>query len=111
MTPVEQSPQSSQARPVAKSVVPTMSGRVSDYANVFTAAQRKVLEDRLAAYGRETTHQIAIPTMPSLSWAAQASSMAFLLQSPLRNGRYALSSAMELVWVWPVSLKSAAPTR
>ena len=41
-------------------------GRVTDLANALTAREREELIGRLAAFERETTHQVAILILPSL---------------------------------------------
>lgn len=46
--------------------VPKLQGRVNDYAGVLQRKTRTDLESRLARYERETTHQIAVLTVPSL---------------------------------------------
>jgi hypothetical protein len=46
--------------------VPTLRGRVDDYAGLLQPQVREQLESRLARYEQETTHQIAILTVPSL---------------------------------------------
>ncbi len=42
------------------------SGRVTDQADVLTATEQEILEGRLAAFERETTHQVAILILRSL---------------------------------------------
>lgn len=46
--------------------VPKLQRRVNDYAGVLQRNTRTDLEARLARYERETTHQIAVLTVPSL---------------------------------------------
>jgi uncharacterized protein len=46
--------------------VPALRGRVNDLAGVLDAAAAARLESRLADFERETTHQIAVLTVPSL---------------------------------------------
>jgi uncharacterized protein len=46
--------------------VPPLRARVNDYAKVITADQTRKLEDQLAQFERETGHQVAILTVPSL---------------------------------------------
>jgi uncharacterized protein len=46
--------------------VPTLRGRVNDYAGLLQPQMREQLESRLAHYEQETTHQIAILTVSSL---------------------------------------------
>lgn len=54
-------------RPVAYAAeVPVHAGRVNDYANVLPSGDRIELEKSLAAYEVETTHQVAVLTVPSL---------------------------------------------
>jgi uncharacterized protein len=50
--------------------VPVLKGRINDYANVLDAHARVNLESRLAAYEKETAHQIAVLTVPSLGGEA-----------------------------------------
>ena len=50
-----------------KLATPRLEDRVTDLAQVFPADRRKQLIDELAAYERETTNQIAILTIPTLS--------------------------------------------
>jgi uncharacterized protein len=51
---------------VYAAAVPKLQGRVNDYAGVLQPQTRRELENSLAQYERETTHQIAILTVPSL---------------------------------------------
>lgn len=46
--------------------VPALRGRVNDYAGLLQPHVRERLESSLARYEHETTHQIAILTVPSL---------------------------------------------
>jgi len=46
--------------------VPPLQARVNDRAQVLSAAQADALERKLAAFEQETTHQIAVLTVPSL---------------------------------------------
>jgi uncharacterized protein len=46
--------------------VPPLRGRVNDYAKVIAADQSRKLEDQLAQFERDTGHQVAILTIPSL---------------------------------------------
>lgn len=46
--------------------VPRHVGRVNDYADVLSAEARVELENTLAAYEKETTHQVAVLTVKSL---------------------------------------------
>ena len=46
--------------------IPRFSSWVNDYAGVLTSKDRAALEETLAAYENETTHQIAILTVASL---------------------------------------------
>jgi uncharacterized protein len=46
--------------------VPPLRGRVNDYAKVITTDQTRKLEDQLAQFERDTGHQVAILTVPSL---------------------------------------------
>ena len=50
----------------ALQIPPQPVGRVTDLANVLTAREREELIGRLAAFERETTHQVAILILPSL---------------------------------------------
>ncbi len=47
-------------------VPPSPAGRVTDLAGLLSPDQRRALEERLAAFERETTHQVAVLTIPSL---------------------------------------------
>jgi len=47
--------------------VPRLEDRVTDLAQVFSAERKKRLIDELAAYEKETSHQIAVLTVPSLA--------------------------------------------
>jgi uncharacterized protein len=47
--------------------VPKLGGRVNDTAGVLSSADRQRLSDRLARYERETSHQVAILTVPTLA--------------------------------------------
>jgi uncharacterized protein len=56
------------ANPVANTLpVPALKGRVNDTAAVLTASERERLSDLLANYERETHHQLAVLTIPSLA--------------------------------------------
>ena len=46
--------------------VPPLQGRVNDRAGVLSPAERGSLEERLAAYERQTGHQLAVLIVPSL---------------------------------------------
>jgi uncharacterized protein len=46
--------------------VPPLRGRVNDLAGMLPADRSQALEERLAAFERETGHQIAVLTIPSL---------------------------------------------
>jgi uncharacterized protein len=46
--------------------VPPLRGRVNDYAKVIKTDQTRKLEDQLAQFERDTGHQVAILTVPSL---------------------------------------------
>ena len=46
--------------------MPPLRARVNDYAKVITADQTRKLEDQLAQFDRDTGHQVAILTVPSL---------------------------------------------
>jgi len=50
----------------AELAVPPLQARVNDRAHVLTPAQSDALERKLAAFELETTHQIAVLTVPSL---------------------------------------------
>jgi uncharacterized protein len=45
---------------------PRPAARVTDLANLLAPDQRQILEDRLATFERETTHQVAVLAIPSL---------------------------------------------
>ncbi len=45
-------------------------GRVSDHAGIFPVDDRRALDARLAEYEQDTTHQIAVLTVPSLDGEA-----------------------------------------
>ena len=47
--------------------VPLLEGRIVDKANMLSGAERERLAALLASYERETTHQIAVLTVPGLS--------------------------------------------
>jgi hypothetical protein len=47
--------------------VPRLEDRVTDLAQVFSAERKKRLIDELAVYEKETSHQIAVLTVPSLA--------------------------------------------
>jgi uncharacterized protein len=46
--------------------IPQLVGRVNDYAEILTPKERADLDAQLAAYERETMHQIAVLTVQSL---------------------------------------------
>lgn len=46
--------------------VPALRGRVNDYAGLMTPERARALEERLARFEKETGHQIAVLTIPSL---------------------------------------------
>jgi|GEM_PF-3364627 len=46
--------------------VPLLVGRVNDYANVLTAAEKSELETALSQYEKKTSNQIAVLTMPTI---------------------------------------------
>jgi uncharacterized protein len=50
--------------------VPALKSRINDYAVVLDVKLRAGLESRLAAYEKETTHQIAVLTVTSLNGEA-----------------------------------------
>jgi uncharacterized membrane protein YgcG len=50
--------------------VPVHEGWVNDTADILTAAEKQRLSDQLASYNRETHHQLALLTIPSLSGEA-----------------------------------------
>ena len=50
----------------APSDVPQLTGRVNDYAGILSVGARREIEDSLARYESETTHQIAVLTVTSL---------------------------------------------
>jgi len=50
--------------------VPELGGRVNDLAGLLSADQARALETRLAAFERETSHQIVVLTVPSLEGEA-----------------------------------------
>lgn len=56
------------AAPAARAelAVPPLRARVNDDAGVLSPAQAQALERKLAAFERETTHQIVVLTVPSL---------------------------------------------
>ena len=47
--------------------IPRLEGRVTDVANVLSGAERERLANILARYERETSHQIAVLLIPTLS--------------------------------------------
>jgi uncharacterized protein len=47
--------------------VPILQGRVNDYANLLTSQERARLAADLTNYEKETSHQIAVLTVPSLN--------------------------------------------
>jgi uncharacterized protein len=47
--------------------VPLLEGRIVDKANMLSGAERERLAALLSSYERETTHQIAVLTVPGLS--------------------------------------------
>jgi uncharacterized protein len=51
---------------VAELAVPPLAARVNDLAGLLTPAERVALEARLAAFETETSHQLAVLTLPSL---------------------------------------------
>jgi uncharacterized protein len=50
-----------------KAAVPRLEGRVTDVANVLSAADRERLTSLLASYEKETSHQIGVLLIPSLA--------------------------------------------
>lgn len=46
--------------------VPPLSGRVNDLAGLLSAAERQRLEEELAAFERETSHQVVVLTVPTV---------------------------------------------
>src|SRR5688500_20157663 len=46
--------------------VPPLRGRINDYAGMLPADKARQLDERLASFERETGHQIALLTIPSL---------------------------------------------
>jgi uncharacterized protein len=46
--------------------MPRLQGRVTDFADILTPQQRADLASQLATYELETTHQIAVLTVPTL---------------------------------------------
>lgn len=50
--------------------VPRLENRVTDLAQVFSAERKKRLIDELAVYEKETSHQIAVLTIPTLEGEA-----------------------------------------
>lgn len=54
------------AGPASALNVPPLQGRVNDHARLLTPEQAAALEEKLRAYEAETTHQIALLTLPTL---------------------------------------------
>lgn len=54
------------ATPLMGATVPSLAGRVSDTAGMFSAPVRAEVESLLAAHERETTNQVVVATVPSL---------------------------------------------
>jgi uncharacterized protein len=54
------------AAPASALEVPALRGRVNDLAGLLPAARREALEQKLAAFEAETSHQIVVLTVPSL---------------------------------------------
>lgn len=46
--------------------VPPLTGRINDYAHLLSAATAQTLEQKLAAFERETSNQVVLLTVPSL---------------------------------------------
>ena len=53
--------------PAESELIPRLEGRVTDIANILSAADRERLVGILARYEEETFHQLAILTVPTLS--------------------------------------------
>ena len=63
---VQEPSESARTNSLSEFPVPRLIGRVNDYANILTSPEHADLEARLAAYEKETTHQIVVLTVPSL---------------------------------------------
>jgi uncharacterized protein len=72
--------------------VPALTARVTDAAHLLPPARARALEERLAAFERETSHQLAVLTVPSLegepieSFALRVAERWQLGQKGLDNG-------------------------
>jgi uncharacterized protein len=76
----------------AEVAVPALTARVTDLAGLLSPARERALEAKLAAFEGETTHQIAVLTVPTLegepieSYALRAAEQWKLGQKGLDNG-------------------------
>lgn len=77
---------------LAEVAVPPLTARVTDQADLLSPAQEQALESKLATFERETSHQIALLTVPTLegepieSYALRAAERWQLGQKGLDNG-------------------------
>src|SRR6185312_94062 len=83
--------------------VPRLAGRVNDYAGVLPAEDRVELEKTLAAYELETTHQVAVLTVKSLS-GESIESLSLRVSSAWRLGRKGFDNGV-LVTLAPMEHK------
>ncbi|KAE9530415.1 TPM domain-containing protein [Testudinibacter aquarius] len=66
---------------------------VSDYTNVLTAAQQNALENKLAAYGKQTSSQIALVILPTVG-DNEIAEFAFALVDKWGIGRKGLNNGV-----------------
>jgi len=76
--------------------VPALTAHVTDLANLLTPAEEQALEARLAQFERETSHQLAVLTVPTLE-GEPIESFSLRVAEKWRLGQRGLDNGMLLV--------------
>jgi len=82
--------------PSSEFPIPVLIGRVNDYADILTSKERAELDATLAAYERETTHQIALLTVQTLN-AETIEGFSFRVANAWKLGRKNLDNGVLVV--------------
>ena len=80
----------------AEVAVPALTARVTDLADLLPTAREQALEAKLAAFERETSHQLAVLTLPSLE-GEPIESVALRAAEQWKLGQHGLDNGMLLV--------------